>query len=411
MIQSLPREIRNLRTNTILVCLINGPKEPKTYEMNHHLRPLTKTRGKQVVKAALFLCMMDLPAQRKVAGFTSFNSINARHKCKKQFEPIVAGGKARDFTDFDVDNWTGVASTKNSSLPIMLSPADLKELQAILETKLVLASGHAVPSIARKLPIGKDFCNFKAEEWTTWLLILSPYLLAQRLTTEAHNHWMFLVKASRIFLSSSLTMSELDEAQELMKAFLVGFEAVYDDKFLITSNIHNALHLREATLDYSASPSHWLFNFEGYNQDIKRIRTNRKGCVERTYIKRFLIQVHAKDNAESLLDDILAEFKERFITGTEYSYGFEQLPPKAYLSINPKLGKLSPNVSTCLINYYNAVHCLTFVDAQFSFANPESLPVDWCATKFKNIDILGNKYTSTKASRLKNRDSKALAYH
>ncbi|OBZ80544.1 hypothetical protein A0J61_11408, partial [Choanephora cucurbitarum] len=32
--QNLPREVRNLRSNSILVCLINGPKEPKTYEMN-----------------------------------------------------------------------------------------------------------------------------------------------------------------------------------------------------------------------------------------------------------------------------------------------------------------------------------------------------------------------------------------
>ena len=116
-IQNLPREIRNLRTNTILVCLINGPKEPKTYEMNHYLRPLvkellalmngvemqTRKHGKQVVKAALSLCMMDLPAQRKVAGFTSFNSINACMKCKKQFKGIKKGDKTRDFTDFEVE--------------------------------------------------------------------------------------------------------------------------------------------------------------------------------------------------------------------------------------------------------------------------------------------------------------------
>ncbi|OBZ81209.1 hypothetical protein A0J61_10742, partial [Choanephora cucurbitarum] len=528
-IQNLPREIRNLRTNTILVCLINGPKEPKTYEMNRYLRPLvkellvlmngvdtpTRKHGVKVVKGALSLYRMDLPAQRKVAGFTSYNFINACHKCKKQFDSIIAGDKTRDFTDFNTDNWVkrsrvehrqyaaewlntktdsernqkdrengtrwsvlldlpyfdpirhvgvdtmhnlllgitkkmaliwiGVAPSRNSSLPIMLSLGDLKEMQVILETKLVLPSGHAVSSIARKLPIGKGFSNFKAEEWATWLLVLSPYLLAQRLTTEAYDLWMLLVKAFRIFLSPSLTMSELDEAQKLKKAFLVGFEAVYDDKFLITPNFHNALHLKETILDYSASPSHWLFNFERYNQDIKGIRTNRKSCVERTYMEQFLMQVHSEDNAESLLDAIPAEFKEtvqdqfscqktrcdeslleeytlscndfflsnfnQFITGTEYAYGFEQLPPKAYLSMSLKLDKLSTDVFTCLVEYYNSVYCTTYVDAQISFGNPGSLPVDWHASKFKTIDILGNKYTSIAASRLKNRGSYALAYY
>ncbi|OBZ80958.1 hypothetical protein A0J61_10993, partial [Choanephora cucurbitarum] len=41
-IRNLPREVGNLRSNSILVCLINGPKEPKTYEMNKYLRPLVK---------------------------------------------------------------------------------------------------------------------------------------------------------------------------------------------------------------------------------------------------------------------------------------------------------------------------------------------------------------------------------
>ncbi|OBZ65134.1 hypothetical protein A0J61_11941, partial [Choanephora cucurbitarum] len=118
-IQNLPRKVRNLRSDSIRVCLINGPKEPKTYEMNNYLRPLvkellvlmngveirTKSKDKQVVKAALSLCMMDLPAQRKVVGFASCNSINACYKCKKQFDAIIAGDKARDFSNFDVDKW------------------------------------------------------------------------------------------------------------------------------------------------------------------------------------------------------------------------------------------------------------------------------------------------------------------
>ena len=297
-IQNLPREVRNLRSNSILVCLINGPMEPKTYEMNNYLRPLvkellvlmngveirTKSKGKQVVKAALSLCMMDLPAQRKVVGFTSYNSINTCHKCKKQFDAIIAGDKARDFSNFDVDKWirrtceeyreyakkwlktsseaerkrkekengtrwsvlldlpyfdpihhvdidimhnlllgltkkmvtiwTSPTTVGRKTVPPMLSTARLKEMQSLLEQKLVLPLGHAGSSIARKIAIGDGFSHFKAEEWATWLLVLSPHLLPQCISKEAYDHYMLLVKASKTLFAPSLSLSELEQAQE-----------------------------------------------------------------------------------------------------------------------------------------------------------------------------------------------------
>ncbi|OBZ80959.1 hypothetical protein A0J61_10992, partial [Choanephora cucurbitarum] len=252
--------------------------------------------------------MINLPAQRKVVGFITYNSINACHKCKKQFDAIIAGDKARDFSNFDVDNWirrtceehkeyakewlktsseaerkrkekengthwsvlldlpyfdpiryvgidimhnlllgltkkmatiwTNPTTVGRNTVPPMLSPARLKEMQSLLEQKLVLPLGHAGSSIAREIAIGDGFSHFKAEEWATWLLVLSPYQLPQRISKKAYDHHMLLVKASRILLAPSLSLSELDQAHEYMKSFLVGFEAVYPNKFLITANFH-----------------------------------------------------------------------------------------------------------------------------------------------------------------------------
>ena len=523
-VQNLPREIRNLRSNVILVCLINGPKEPKTFEMNHYLRPLvkelkqlmsgvemeTRNHGRQVVKAALSLCMMDLPAQRKVAGFTSFNSINACLKCKKQFDPIVAGDKARNFSDFNIESqvrrtcsehrqqaqewlqtrtesarkekerqngtrwsvlldlpyfdpirhvgidimhnlllgltkkmasiWTGVFTTAGRrSLP-KLTPAHLKEMQIILESKFILPPSHAVSSIARKITIGNGFSNFKADEWATWLLVLSPYLLPQRLEKKPYEHWMLLVKASRILLSPCLSLLELDTAHDLLKSFLVGFEEIYHDKFLITINFHNALHLKETILDYSASPSHWLFNFERYNQDLKTIRTNRKGCVERTYIDKFLLDVHSEDSVRELMDFIPKENKEQvesfflgdkslasaynnndktfdllsfydLYTGTVGAYGHEQLPLITVSSLKPKMSALNEEVFSCLISFYNSVHGDRYIDEFLTTANSSRIPVERKVLTYKYINIFGNKFNSIEASTLRKRGSYAMAYY
>ena len=161
--------------------------------------------------------------------------------------------------------WISSMTVGRKAVPPMLSTAHLREMQSLLEQKLVLPLGHAGSSIARKIAIGDGFSHFKAEEWATWLLVLSPYLLPQRISKEAYDHYMLSVKASKILLAPSLSLSELNQAQDYIKSFLVGFKAVYHNKFLITANFHNALHLKETILDYSASPSNRLFNFERYN--------------------------------------------------------------------------------------------------------------------------------------------------
>ncbi|KAG1437788.1 hypothetical protein G6F56_012935 [Rhizopus delemar] len=89
-IQNLPRDKRNLRKNVLLVGLILGPSETKVNEISHFLDPLveellelkdvipmhTYTNGIVNVKAALTNVGCDLPAAKKVSGFTAINSKN-----------------------------------------------------------------------------------------------------------------------------------------------------------------------------------------------------------------------------------------------------------------------------------------------------------------------------------------------
>ena len=115
--------------------------------------------------------------------------------------------------------WTSPFTVDRRTLPPMITPAHLKEMKEILDSKFLLPPSHAVSSIARKIAIGDGFSHFQADKWATWLLVLSPYLLPQRLDKTAFDHWMLLVETSRLLLSPCLTFDELDKAQDLLKSF------------------------------------------------------------------------------------------------------------------------------------------------------------------------------------------------
>ncbi|OBZ80956.1 hypothetical protein A0J61_10995 [Choanephora cucurbitarum] len=198
-------------------------------------------------------------------------------------------------------------------------------------------------------------------------------------------------------------------------------------------------------MDYSASPSHWLFNFERYNQDLKTIRTNRKDCVERTYMTKFLMQVHGQEYSAALLSSIPQENRKQvqemfsgvsnscadlllenyhhalnsfcltdfnnLATGTTFAFGSECLPRKTLMSIKPVPSNLSADAVSCLIDYYNSIYGLNYINEYVSLANPSRIPVEWQALKFKSVDILGNKYHSMEALTKNKRGSYAVGLY
>ncbi|KAG1442851.1 hypothetical protein G6F56_010894 [Rhizopus delemar] len=118
-IQNLPRDERNLRKNVLLVGLIPGPSETKVTEISHFLDPLveellelkdgvpmhTYANGIVTVKAALTIVGCDLPAAKKVSGFTAINSKNPCHKCHMPFPACPGHEYKRSFANFDMATW------------------------------------------------------------------------------------------------------------------------------------------------------------------------------------------------------------------------------------------------------------------------------------------------------------------
>jgi hypothetical protein len=111
-ILNLGRQMRNLRSNVILVGLMPGPKEPSLSQINNYLNPLvdelkTLLNGVEMkasdgslilVRGALLIGVSDLPAAAKVFGFSSHNSFFSCRRCDHAFPAISRDNSQRDFS-------------------------------------------------------------------------------------------------------------------------------------------------------------------------------------------------------------------------------------------------------------------------------------------------------------------------
>ena len=113
---NLPRSIRYLRENILLIGIIPGPKEPKKH-VNTYLTPLvndlkhlwngvvmTNTKKELViVKGALLCVACDLPAGRKVSGFVGPMALHGCSRCMIEFPTAVFSEKP-DYSNFNKDD-------------------------------------------------------------------------------------------------------------------------------------------------------------------------------------------------------------------------------------------------------------------------------------------------------------------
>lgn len=95
---NLPREVRYLQENVMVIGVIPGPKEPKL-NLNSFLKPfvsemlslwegvvmMTERKADVLVRAALVCAGCDIPAARKVCGFVGHNGYRGCSKCLLTF--------------------------------------------------------------------------------------------------------------------------------------------------------------------------------------------------------------------------------------------------------------------------------------------------------------------------------------
>ena len=116
-ILNLPREIRYLRQNIILLGVIPGPSEPKKHinsflsSMVEELQQLWQgvvmkahNDNAIVVRGALLCVACDIPAARKVSGFVGSSALHGCSRCLLEF-PTDKFGEKPDYSNFDRTQW------------------------------------------------------------------------------------------------------------------------------------------------------------------------------------------------------------------------------------------------------------------------------------------------------------------
>ncbi|KAG1439495.1 hypothetical protein G6F56_012276 [Rhizopus delemar] len=181
---------------------------------------------------------------------------------------------------------------------VYLPDTDIKNMQA--EANQVVLPQQYTP-VHQK--IGSLFANMKSDEWRTWVLGLSPYLLKGRLPIEHKENWAMFVQACQILCAPSITLSDATHAHNLLKQFAIGVALHYGPE-AVTPNMHLHLHLLEAIRDFGPIYSFWVYAFERLNGDIKKMTVNYKSSFEVTYMRKFLQTVHYNDYIRNLPENI-----------------------------------------------------------------------------------------------------------
>lgn len=377
-IQNLPREERNLKKNVLLVGLIPGPTEPSTSSMNHFLEPLvrellvlmngvrmhTYSHGVVQVKAALSLVSCDMPAAKKVCGFTAANSTYACHKCNMAFPALPSNQYKRDFRNFDVARWTTRTKEENRYLAEEWYHGDSSKRMFIESTSgtrwtalhrlpyfdpvrftvvdpmhnLYLGTCKRMANIWREkktsndepMLTNRDLREMKADgkkmllplgyDATTLLEKLDKGAGFSQFTADDWRIWC--VALSPVLLFGRLPSSKfrhwmlfvnanrmlakptitLDDAEKahVLLHRFCSEMTMHYGDESVVPNMHFHMHIKAGIEDYGPIYGYWLFNFERYNGNIKQIRSNRKTGVECTFARGFLRAVHLDDYLESV---------------------------------------------------------------------------------------------------------------
>ncbi|OAD76900.1 hypothetical protein PHYBLDRAFT_62915 [Phycomyces blakesleeanus NRRL 1555(-)] len=323
-----------------------GPKEPKTEEINHYLKPIVDELLQLLmgitiltfecpagvkVRAALHMVACDISAARKTSGFTTHNSTCACPRCVRQFTRLPSTNQV-DFTVwktgcmlrsgrvpvrpqkgiswkiengvrwsqlhrleyFDLVRGTIIDPMHNLFLgtPKRMMERWIKERlidNRKLATMQAMAETMVVPMdyVVLKSKIRKGFPYMKADEWKSWVLVYSPILLKAVLPIEMFRNWISFVDACCQLVKPSITFSDIDDGHKFLQEFCTECQRIYTPTIL-TCNMHLHLHLCKTIRDFEPVYGYWLFGFERYNCLLKNVNTNRKDSFEVTYMNSFV---------------------------------------------------------------------------------------------------------------------------
>ena len=271
--------------------MIPGPYEPRQH-INTFLSPLVKDMQvlfdgasftsvsgvtNITIRAFLACIACDLPATRKVCGFSNFNANFGCSKCLKRFPTSVFGCKP-SYNGFNCDTWearslkthTGKAlecqkvstatdrkriwhesGIKYSELVchpyfdiirchvidpmhcIFLGLAK-HNIQIWKDKKILTANDFSL--LQRKVDImvspskidtHSGFSSITADEWKNWILLYSVFALYGVIGDSHFKCWCYLVDSCIILCQTVITAAQINIAHTLLLEYYQVFETLY----------------------------------------------------------------------------------------------------------------------------------------------------------------------------------------
>lgn len=363
VLMNLPRSERFKPENVFLVGVIPGPHEPKL-NINSYLQPLVAELNvlwkggisveshscieNEKFHAALLCVGCDVPAARKVCGFTGHGSNKGCSKCKKFFPGSV--GTKIDFSGFepchprsniehrqeaqeilnqtsagDCSNleqhygtrytelmllpyfdcvrfhvidpmhnlFTGTAKhvMKNVWLDVEKPVLDKKDLEKVQDKMDKLKVPASVGRMPKK--IENSYGGFTADQWKSFTVLFSIYALWDILPRNDLELWRDFVMACSYLCCPVITEMKALLAHSYLLKFCKNFEQLYG-KHRVTPNMHLHSHLVDCVLDYGPVYSFWLFSFERYNGILGEFGTNQR-AVEIQLMRKFTSSQYVND--------------------------------------------------------------------------------------------------------------------
>ncbi|KAK3911659.1 Halomucin [Frankliniella fusca] len=121
------------------------------------------------------------------------------------------------------------------------------------------------PDFVSRIPRSfEHFSLFKANEFRTYLLYFSLIIVAPYLKDQYHQHWMLFVQAIFMLLKDSISQSDLQEAEVLLRLFVRDLGSLYGNKQYVY-NCHQVLHLCLYVSRWGCLWSNSACSFEGMN--------------------------------------------------------------------------------------------------------------------------------------------------
>lgn len=130
---------------------------------------------------------------------------------------------------------------------------------------------HNIGQIPNK--ISSKFSSLTADQWRNWTNVYSLYALRGVLPEEHYTCWSIFVEASIILSQHSISMEDVNKADEKLHVFCKTFETIYG-KESCTPNMHLRCHIKECILDFGPISSFWVFPFERYNGIMQSFLNN-----------------------------------------------------------------------------------------------------------------------------------------